>query len=93
MHKGYFPLPKEENIYKEVKPTKKQRWREITLEDKINMVYDVIIGKEKVVDVVKRFSRTQGYISNIVSRMKKNNELFRELIDKRDQRIMKQSIV
>ena len=39
------------------------------------MVHDVIIGKEKVLDVAKRYARSQGYVSNLVSKMKKNHEL------------------
>ena len=57
------------------------------------MIYDVVVGKEKVAVVAKRYCRTQGFVSNLVSKMKKNPELLRELIDKRDQRVMKQSVV
>jgi hypothetical protein len=71
-------------MYKEAKLTKKQKWKEFTLDDKVNMIYDVIIGKEKVAEVAKKYSRTQGHVSNLVSRIKKNNDLLSQLIDKRD---------
>ena len=51
MHSGYFPKTKEENLYKEPHLTKRQKWRRFTIDDKVNLLYDVIVGKEKVIDV------------------------------------------
>ena len=93
MHNGYFSKPKEANICKHPYLTKRQRWRNFTLDDKVNMVHDVIIRKEKVVDVAKRYCRTQGFVSSFISKIKKNNGLLHQLIDKRDQSLMKQSVV
>ena len=63
------------------------------MDDKINMLYDVIIGKEKLKDVSKRYHRTMGYISNLVTRIKKNKDLLHSIIDKRDQNLMKEQVV
>ena len=93
MHSGYFQKPKEANICKGLYLTKRQRWQKFTMDDKVNLIYDVIVAKEKVVVVAKRYCRTQGYVSSLVTKMKKNNELLRQLIDKRDQQLMRQSVV
>ena len=84
MHNGYFKKEKEDNIYKAIYMSKKQRWHQFTLEDRVNMIHDVVIGKEKVAEVAKRYFRTPGFVSNLVTKMKKNPNLLRELIDRRD---------
>jgi hypothetical protein len=45
IHMGYFKQPKQENIFKEVRLTKRESWSSFTLDDKINMVHDVLISK------------------------------------------------
>ena len=49
--------------------------------------------KEQLTEVSKRYSRSIGYISYTVKAYKKNNELLRELIEKRDQQLLKESVV
>ena len=80
MHNGYFKKPKEDNICKEPHLTKRQKWHKFDLEDKVNMLHEVIVGKEKQTEVAKKYHRTVGYVSNLIRAMKKNNELLRELI-------------
>ena len=48
------------------------------------MAHDIIVGKEKVKDVSMKYCRTQGFVSSFISKIKKNNNLLRELVDKRD---------
>jgi hypothetical protein len=45
MHMGYFKRTKEENIYYQPYLTKRERWSSLTIDDKINIVHDVLIGK------------------------------------------------
>ena len=84
MHNGYFPTTKKENICKAKYMSKKQRWHEFSLDDKVNLIHDVIVGKEKIEVVAKRYFRTKGFVSNLITKMKKNPNLLRELIDNRD---------
>ena len=51
MHKGYFIVKKEENIFQGPKTPKRYQKGHQTLDDKINMIYDVLIKKEKLADV------------------------------------------
>ena len=69
----------------ETSQTKRQKWQAFTREDKISIVHDVIVNKLKVLDVARRYHRSQGYISNIVKRAKENRSYLRELIEKKDQ--------
>ena len=84
MHNGYFQKPKETNICKGPHQTKRQHWKKFSLDDKVNLIHDVIIAKEKVEVVAKKYCRTKGYVSCLVTKIKKNKELLRHLIDKRD---------
>lgn len=45
------------------------------MDDKVSMIHDVIVGKEKLVEVSKRYHRSIGYISNLVKKMKNNRSL------------------
>jgi hypothetical protein len=69
--------------------TKRQRWQAFTLDDKVSMMHDVIVGKEKLADVSKRYHRSQGYISSLVKKLKKKRDLLQEMIEKRDQALEK----
>ena len=94
MHKGsYFSKPKQENICKEKRLTKRQRWHSLSLDDKVNMIYDVVVGKEKLEVVAQRYCRTMGHVSNLVKRLKKKRSILRDLICKRDQRLMQEAAV
>ena len=44
----------------------------------------------KIADVAKQYCRTQGYVSALVTKIKKNKELLRELIEKRDLSLLKE---
>ena len=57
------------------------------------MLHDVIIGKEKLAEVSKRYCRSQGYISSLVGRLRKNNNLLGEMISTRDEKLMKQNVI
>ena len=57
------------------------------------MIYDVVVGKEKLAEVAKRYGRSHGYISNVVKKLRKNKELLREHIEKREQFVLKESMV
>ena len=92
MHSGYFPS-KPFNIYKGPEsPKRKQRGHQ-TIDEKINMIYDVVVGKEKLSDVAMKYHQTKGYVSVVLALVRKNRELLRELIAKRDHMLMKQSVV
>ena len=54
------------------------------------MLHEVIIGKEKLADVASKYHRSIGHISNLVKAFKKNSELLHELIERRDQQLLKQ---
>ena len=49
-------------------------------------MHDVIVKKLKVLDVARRYHRSQGYVSSIVKQAKENRGYLRELIEKKDQR-------
>lgn len=42
---GYFRQPKLENICREIYLTKRDKWHNFTLDDKINVVHDVLVLK------------------------------------------------
>ena len=67
---------------------KKQHWFQFTLDDKVNLLYDVLIGQEKVSGVAKRYCRTKIYVSHLVTRIMKNRNLLTELIEKRDESVL-----
>ena len=73
--------------------TKKQKWSSFTLDDKISVIHDVVIRKEKLADVAIRYHRTQGYISNLVKKMKLNRNVLQELMEKREEQLRKEKMV
>ena len=42
----------------------------MTIEGKIDILYDIIVKKEKYEDVAKRYCRTAGHKSNMVKKLK-----------------------
>ena len=93
MHMGYFRAPKSENIYYVPQLSKRESWSSFTLDDKINVVHDVLILKRPQKEVAKKYFRTEGYISQLVGRVRKKSDWLREMIDKRDQTIAKEETV
>jgi len=70
MHKGgYFPKAKPDNIWKSQHKTKKQRWHSFTLDDKVSVLYDVIIKKQKHSEVAKVYSRSRSHITKLVKKI------------------------
>ena len=52
MHKGRkHPDVYIENIYKALYKSKRQRWHDLTLDDKASMIYDVVVLRLKHKDV------------------------------------------
>ena len=39
------------------------------------MLHDVIVGKEKQSDVAKKYCRTEGFVSQLVKKLKKKPDL------------------
>jgi len=93
MHMGYFRAPKSENIFFQPILTKRQSWSSFTLDDKINIVHDVLILKRPQKEVAKKYFRTEGYVSGLVGRVRKKRDALREMIDKRDQTIANEETV
>ena len=93
MHMGYFRQPKLQNIYKEVHLTKRESWHAFTLDDKINLVHDVLILKRPQQEVAKKYFRTAGYVSQLVRMVRNKRNILREMIDKRDQTIANEETV
>ena len=58
----------------------KKRKAALTLTDKINIAYKVLIEYDKVEDVAKEFRITRTGVSNIVSKIKKNKAAFDEML-------------
>ena len=73
-----------ENIWTTKKQSKFQKWQSFSLEDKIKAIHEVVIGKAKIVDVAKKYHRTQPCITNLVKKVQLNKELLRELINKQE---------
>ena len=78
---------KSENIWSTKKQSKFQQWQSFSLDDKIKAIYDVVIGKAKLVDVAKKYHRSVSYISKLIKKVRSNNELLKELIQKQDQNL------
>ena len=90
---GYFKQPKQENIFKEVRLTKRESWSSFTLDDKINMVHDVLILKRPQKEIAKKYFRTEAYVSQTVRKVRIKRNILREMIDKRDQTIANEETV
>lgn len=87
MHKGYFQQPKADNICRESHLTKRESWHDFTLDDKINVVHEVLVEKRPLKVVAEKYFRTEGYVGRLVRRVRDNRALLREMIDVRDQAI------
>ena len=60
MHE-HFERPTEaskENIWSSKKKSKFQKWQSFSLDDKIKVIHEVVIGKAKMADVAKKYHRT-----------------------------------
>ena len=56
----------------------KKRKAALTLTDKINIAYKVLIEYDKILDVAKEFRFTKAGVSGIVSKIQKNKAAFDE---------------
>ena len=86
MHQSSERPQKKENIFKVPHKTKKQRWHCFSLEDKVNLVHDVVVGKMKLVDVAEKYCRTSGHVSNFIKKIKSKPNLLREMIAKHEEK-------
>ena len=57
------------------------------------LVYDVVVRKEKLKDVAKRYNRTPGHISNFIRKVKRNHKLLQDMIARRDDQLQKEKKV
>ena len=51
------------------------------------MMHDVIVLKKKLQDVAKKYSRSQSWISRLVTKLRNNRNLIEELLAKREERV------
>ena len=58
----------------------KKRKAALTLTDKINIAYKVLIEYDKIQDVAKEFRITKQGISSIVIKFQKNKAAFEEML-------------
>ena len=56
-------LSSKENIWSMKKESKFKKWQSFSLDDKIKVIYEIVIGKAKQADVAKKYHRTQVYVS------------------------------
>ena len=75
-----------ENIWDKKKQSKFKKWQSFSLDDKIKVIYEVVIGKAKQADVAKKYHQTQVYVSQLVKKVQFNKNLLRELINKHEQK-------
>ena len=90
---GFFNEPKEENIFKQPHFTKREMWHNLTLDDKINIVHDVLVIKRPLHEVAKKYHRSSGYLCNFLKKFRKKRSLLREMMDQRDQLVIKEEVV
>ena len=83
MHSGYFPKEKDINPFNKLMVHKKLLRGKIPLDKKIDILYDVIIEKELVAEVAKRYRRNLGTVNMLVNKVKKNKEMLTNLVEKR----------
>ena len=93
MHMGFFRQPKVENIYHKPQLTKREKWHDLSLDDKISIVHDILILKRPQQEVAKKYCRTGSYISYLVKKARKQRNLLREMMDMRDQLVVKEEVV
>ena len=84
MHQSGSRKNKVENMFKVPHQTKSQRRDNFTLDKKVSLIHDVLIGKNKLDDARKKYGITRGYANQLVLKFKWNPTLLRELIDKHD---------
>ena len=65
----------------------------MTLDDKINIVHDILVIKRPQHEVAKKNFRSNGYISNFLKKFKKKRSLLREMMEMRDQLVIKEEVV
>jgi hypothetical protein len=70
MHLGYFREPKKENEYHQPQLNKKEKWYDLSLDNKIDIIHEVLILKRPQQDVAKKYYRTAGYVSRFVKRFR-----------------------
>ena len=58
----------------------KKRKAALTLTDKINIAYKVLIEYDKIQDVAKEFRITKSVVSGIVTKIQKNKAAFDEML-------------
>ena len=63
---------------------KKKSKPPLTPQDKVAITLKILVEFEKVADVAKEFRVSQSYISQIVSKIKKNKAAFDELYEKKE---------
>ena len=83
IHNGYFPKEKDINPFNKSIVHKKHLRGKIPLDEKIDILYDVIIEKELVAEVAKRYRRNVGTVNMLVNKVKKNKEMLTNLVEKR----------
>jgi hypothetical protein len=93
MHMGFFRKPKEENIFYPPVLSKRQRWSGLSLNDKIDIIHEVVVLKYPQHEVAKKYFRTSSFVSKFVKKFKDNRNLLREMVDKRDQAVVKEELV
>ena len=69
MHKGYFKPKKVEKWYAPVVKSKAERWSDFSLDDKINMVHEIVILKRPLSETAKKYHRSPGYVSSLISKI------------------------
>ena len=87
MHNKLSITQQRENIWSQPETTAHRRGRMLTLDDKINIIYGVVVSREHQADVAKRYRRSQAYVSQLVKKAQSNKELLRKLIDKQEQKL------
>jgi hypothetical protein len=83
IHSGYFQKKKDINPFNKLMVHKKLLRGKIPLDKKIDILYDVIIEKELVAEVAKRYRRNVGTVNILVNKVKKNKEMLTNLVEKR----------
>ena len=64
-----------------------------SIEDKIAMVYKVIIGKESHDDVAKVYGLKTAAITKLISNQKKDKNLMTLLIEKQEEDLMNRKLI
>jgi hypothetical protein len=81
MHMGYFRQPKMKNVCYKPTLSKRERWSMLTVDDKIDIVHEVLVLKHPQNEVAKKYCRSDGFISSFLRKFRKNRNLLREMMD------------